>query len=44
LKGLLSGKRLVVPGILNKLLSQLPRFVPRPLASDIALNILKKKF
>lgn len=44
LKGLLSGKRLVVPGILNKLLSQLPRLVPRALASDIALNVLKKKF
>lgn len=43
-KGLLSGKRLVVPGILNKLLSQLPRLVPRHLASDLALSVLRKKF
>lgn len=41
---LLSGKRVTIPGILNNLLAQLPRLVPRALAPDIALRVLRKKF
>ncbi len=43
-KRLLAGKRITIPGILNNLLAQLPRLLPRALAPDLALSLLKKKF
>ncbi len=41
---LFQGKRITIPGLLNKILAQLPRLVPRSLAPEIALAVLKKKF
>ncbi len=43
-KRLMAGKRMTIPGILNNILAQLPRLLPRTLAPDLALSILKKKF
>jgi short-subunit dehydrogenase len=36
--------RIVIPGFMNCILAQLNRLLPRYLATDIAMKVLKKKF
>jgi hypothetical protein len=42
-EGVMAGKPLVVPGLMNKLTIQLPRFTPRRLVASIVRNVQERR-